>query len=119
MAQSIKLLVLDIDGTVTDSRHEVTDAARKLVLESQAAGIRVILATGRRYRDALPVAAALGLCGPLVTASGALVKVPSNHETLFRSCFEDDVLAQVLDCIIEFGHEPVPVSYTHLRAHET
>ena len=107
MAQSIKLLVLDIDGTVTDSRHEVTDAARKLVLESQAAGIRVILATGRRYRDALPVAAALGLCGPLVTASGALVKVPSNHETLFRSCFEDDVLAQVLDCIIEFGHEPV------------
>ena len=47
MAQSIKLLVLDIDGTVTDSRHEVTDAARKLVLESQAAGIRVILAINR------------------------------------------------------------------------
>ena len=66
MPQSIKLLVLDIDGTVTDSRHEVTDSARKLVHESQSAGIRVILATGRRYRDALPVATELDLVvGPI------------------------------------------------------
>ncbi|MBT3212621.1 MAG: HAD family hydrolase [Planctomycetaceae bacterium] len=107
MSQSIKLLVLDIDGTVTDSRHQVTDAARKLVQESQTAGIRVILATGRRYRDALPVATELGLRGPLVTASGALVKLPSNHETLFRSCFKKELLSQVLDCVIGFGHEPV------------
>ena len=99
--------MLDIDGTVTDSRHEVTDSARKLVHESQAAGIRVILATGRRYRDALPVAIELGLRGPLVTASGALVKLPSNHETLFRSCFEEELLSQVLECVIGLGHEPV------------
>ena len=60
VASSFQLLVLDVDGTVTDSRHQVTAAAREAVRQVQAAGIRVLLATGRRYRDVLPIAAELG-----------------------------------------------------------
>ncbi len=107
MPQKIQLLVLDVDGTVTDSRHEVTAAAKQAVHKAQAAGIRVMLATGRRYRDVLPVATELGLVGPVVTASGALVKMPVQHETLFRSGFHEATLSQVLECVIGFGHEPV------------
>ena len=107
MPQSIQLLVLDVDGTVTDSRHEVTAAAKQAVHKAQAAGIRVMLATGRRYRDVLPVATELGLVGPVVTASGALVKMPVQHETLFRSGFHEATLSQVLECVVGFGHEPV------------
>ena len=107
MPQSIQLLVLDVDGTVTDSRHEVTAAAKQAVHKAQAAGMRVMLATGRRYRDVLPVATELGLVGPVVTASGALVKMPVQHETLFRSGFHEATLSQVLECVIGFGHEPV------------
>ena len=107
MPQSIQLLVLDVDGTVTDSRHEVTAAAKQAVHKAQAAGIRVMLATGRRYRDVLPVATELGLVGPVVTASGALVKMPLQHETLFRSGFHEATLSQVLECVVGFGHEPV------------
>lgn len=107
MPQSIQLLVLDVDGTVTDSRHEVTAAAKQAVHKAQAAGMRVMLATGRRYRDVLPVATELGLVGPVVTASGALVKMPVQHETLFRSGFHEATLSQVLECVVGFGHEPV------------
>ena len=99
--------MLDVDGTVTDSRHEVTAAAKQAVHKAQAAGIRVMLATGRRYRDVLPVATELGLVGPVVTASGALVKMPVQHETLFRSGFHEATLSQVLECVVGFGHEPV------------
>jgi len=69
VSSSIQLVVLDVDGTVTDRRHAVTPASHEAVQLMQAAGIRVLLATGRRYRDVLPVAADLGLSGPLVTAS--------------------------------------------------
>ena len=78
-----RLLVLDVDGTVTNSRHEVTTATCEAVERIRAAGIRVVLATGRRYRDTLPVAARLGISGPLITASGALVK--QRHQHLFMS----------------------------------
>ena len=53
------------------------------------------------------MATELGLVGPVVTASGALVKMPVHHETLFRSGFQKAILSQVLECVIGFGHEPV------------
>ncbi len=103
----IKLVVLDIDGTVTDTRHQVTEAARRAVEQMQAAGVRVMLATGRRYRDSLPIARQLALTEPLVTASGGLVKRPADHATLHRAEFAAGVLEQVLATIVAAGHEPV------------
>jgi len=102
-----RLLVLDVDGTLTNSRHEVTDATRRAVARIRAAGIRVMLATGRRYRDTLPVAESLGITDPIVTASGALVKRPGDHTTLFRAEFAPGVLQGVLATIVAAGHEPV------------
>jgi hypothetical protein len=103
----IRLLVLDIDGTVTDSRHEVPEATHRAVRSLRDAGIRVMLATGRRYRDALPVATTLGLDAPLVTASGALVKSPVGHTTLRRAGFATGVLERVLATVVAAGHEPI------------
>jgi len=105
--QRIRLLVLDVDGTVTDARHEVTDATRAALDRVRAAGVRVMLATGRRYRDTLPVAERLGIDAPLVTASGALVKRPADHATLFRADFAPELLRDLLARVVSAGHEPV------------
>jgi len=99
--------VLDVDGTVTNSRHEVTDATCRAIARVRAAGVRVMLATGRRYRDSLPVAERLGIVEPLVTASGALVKRPGDHATLHRAAFAAGVLPQVVALVVARGHEPV------------
>ena len=106
-ARRIRLVVLDVDGTVTDSRHRVTEAACSAVERMRAAGVRVMLATGRRYRDALPIAQRLEISEPLVTASGGLVKQPSDHSTLHRAQFPPGVLAEVLAEIVAAGNEPV------------
>ncbi len=103
----IRLLVLDIDGTVTDSRHVVSDATCHAIARVRAAGVRVMLATGRRYRDALPIVERLAITEPVVTASGGLVKRPSDHATLHRAHFADGVLSGVLEIVVEAGHEPV------------
>jgi hydroxymethylpyrimidine pyrophosphatase-like HAD family hydrolase len=103
----IRLLALDVDGTLTDSRHEVPVVARDAIRRVRAAGIRVMLATGRRYRDTLPVADILGIDAPIVTASGALVKQPPGHATLHRAAFAPGVLADVVARIVAAGHEPI------------
>jgi len=103
----LRLLVLDVDGTVTDSGHRVSPVAREAIARVRRAGVRVMLATGRRYRDTLPVAAALGIDAPLVTASGALVKRPSDHVTLARATFGPGVLEGVVRQIAAAGHEAV------------
>ena len=104
---AIRLLVLDVDGTVTTSRHEVSAAARAAVARVRAAGVRVMLATGRRYRDTLPVAEVLGIDTPLVTASGGLVKRPADHATLHRAAFAPGLLGTVVARIVAAGHEPI------------
>lgn len=106
-AGRIRLLVLDIDGTVSNSRHEIEEATVRAVARVREAGIAILLATGRRYRDVLPVAARLGIEGPLVTASGALVKRTSDHATLFRAAFDPGALAEVLARIDARGLEPI------------
>ena len=103
----LRLLVLDVDGTLTNSRHEVTDSTREAIARVVAAGARVMLATGRRYRDVLPVADRLNVATPLVTASGALVKRPTDHGTLHRAAFAPGVIEGVLAEVVAAGHEPI------------
>ena len=104
---AIQLLVLDVDGTLSNSRHEITDATCAAIHRVRDAGIRVLLATGRRYRDVLPVAERLSLDTPLVTASGALIKDVRNHATLARARFAEGVLEGSLRLIVDRGHEPI------------
>ena len=106
-AGPIRLVALDVDCTVTDSRHQVTEAACSAVERMRAAGVRVMLATGRRYRDALPIAEQLAITEPLVTASGGLVKRPTDHATLQRAQFPPGMLEDVLAVVVAAGHEPV------------
>ena len=44
---SRKILILDIDGTLTNSKKEITDATKKKLWEVMEAGHMVILASGR------------------------------------------------------------------------
>lgn len=64
------MFAFDIDGTLLNSVHEATDATCEALRKLASAGIRVVLATGRRYRDALPLADMFQIELPLVTASG-------------------------------------------------
>ena len=91
---AVRLLAIDIDGTLVNSRDELTEATRQALRRACAAGIKIVLATGRRYSRALPLVEPLGLDLPLVTASGALIKHPLDHRTLFQAAFEPSLLCR-------------------------
>jgi Cof subfamily protein (haloacid dehalogenase superfamily) len=112
---SIRLLALDIDGTLVTNRDEVSPATREALARAAAAGVRIVLATGRRYSRALPLVAALGLDAPLVTASGALIKHPDGHRTLYQALFERRLLLDVLGVMTEHGYEAVLYADTYHR----
>jgi Cof subfamily protein (haloacid dehalogenase superfamily) len=102
-----RLLAIDIDGTLVNSRNELTPATQAALARAGKAGIRVVLATGRRYSHALPLVEPLGIDVPLVTASGALVKDPIDHRTLFRAEFEPQTLLDAVALVDRHGFDPV------------
>jgi Cof subfamily protein (haloacid dehalogenase superfamily) len=102
-----RLLAIDIDGTLVNSRNELTDATREAILRAKRAGIEIVLATGRRYSRVLPLVEPLELNVPLVTASGALIKRAADHATLYRASFAPGALARCLAIVSEAGQDAV------------
>jgi Cof subfamily protein (haloacid dehalogenase superfamily) len=107
-----RLLAIDIDGTLVNSRDELTPPTRCALAEAAGAGIRVVLATGRRYSRTLHLVEPLGIDVPLITASGALVKHPLDHRTLYRAEFAAGVLSRTLAAIDAAGYEPLACADT-------
>ncbi len=92
----IKLLALDIDGTLVDNAGHLRPNTRRALARAAEAGIRLVLCTGRRYRRALPLVLELGLDSPVVCNSGAIVKDPGNHTTLWRADIDPAIVREVL-----------------------
>jgi Cof subfamily protein (haloacid dehalogenase superfamily) len=57
----IRLLALDVDGTLLDSTGVVRPRVERAVRAAQLAGCEVVLATGRRLHSVEPIAAKLGI----------------------------------------------------------
>ena len=51
-----KLLVLDLDGTLTNNRKEITDRTRLSLIEAQKKGVKLVLASGRPTYGIVPLA---------------------------------------------------------------
>lgn len=56
-----QILVLDLDGTLTNSRKEITPPTLKALIEIQEAGKKVVLASGRPTYGVVPLARQLHL----------------------------------------------------------
>ncbi|HUE82229.1 MAG TPA: HAD-IIB family hydrolase [Pyrinomonadaceae bacterium] len=78
----ISLLALDLDGTLLNSRGEISNRNRQALKAARARGVRVALVTGRRFRDARPLALELGLDVPVIAHNGALTKHAATLETV-------------------------------------
>ena len=102
-----RLLAVDVDGTLVNGQHELTDPVRDAVLRARESGIEIVLATGRRYSRVLPLVEPLQMNVPLVTASGALIKRAEDHATLFRAEFGEGALERCLHVLASAGYEAV------------
>jgi Cof subfamily protein (haloacid dehalogenase superfamily) len=78
----IRLLALDLDGTLLNSRGELTFRTRQSLNQARERGVKVALVTGRRFRDARPLALELGLDVPVISHNGALTKHAQTLETV-------------------------------------
>lgn len=79
---TIRLLALDLDGTLLHSRGHITERNRSALKSVRDLGVHVAIVTGRRFRDARPIALDLGLDVPVIAHNGALTKHARTLETV-------------------------------------
>jgi Cof subfamily protein (haloacid dehalogenase superfamily) len=92
----VRLIGIDIDGTLLDSRGQMPDANREAIHDAIAAGIHVALVTGRSYPFARPIADPLPSALTLIVSNGAIERDMSGG-TLARRLLDRDVARAVLE----------------------
>lgn len=74
MKPNIRLIAIDIDGTLLDPQFQVSDANLAALRRAHQAGVEILLVTGRRHMFAMPIAAALGFDLWLISSNGAVIR---------------------------------------------
>ena len=92
----IRLLAIDIDGTLLDSRGRLPDAHRDALVDAAARGVEVALVTGRSYHFTAPIVDLLPIPLTLIVNNGAVVK-RRDGTTELRHVLPRGAALQVLD----------------------
>src|SRR5215468_11781646 len=93
---AVRLIALDIDGTLLDSRWQVSEVNRRTIAEAARRGIEVALVTGRRYDFAMPVARQLDAPLTMIVNNGALIRSTNDGLTHLRHLLPRNTAEQVL-----------------------
>jgi len=96
-ANTIQLLVLDIDGTIAGQSNTIREPVKQAVKAAQAKGIQVAIATGRMYQSALRFHRDLGATLPLMVYQGALIKDPETDKVYRHWTVPRKYAAELLD----------------------
>lgn len=100
-----QMLVLDLDGTSTNSRKEVTPATKKALMEIQQAGKKVVLASGRPINGVLPLAKELKLDkfdSYILSFNGARITRYSNNKIIYNRTLPTEVIAGCCEIVATF-----------------
>ena len=109
----IKLLALDLDGTVLDSQGKVPEENRLAIRAAEDAGVLVTIATGRRFRDARHVGLELELNAPLITHNGALLKYAKSLTTVNATLLSNDAAAEIIRVGKKYGGDALVSADPH------
>ncbi len=90
-----KILVLDIDGTLTNSKKEITPRTKNALRAAQEKGVVVVLASGRPTPGIQPVANEIELDkygGYILSFNGAVITNYQTKEVIFEKVLPDGSL---------------------------
>jgi Cof subfamily protein (haloacid dehalogenase superfamily) len=98
---NIRLLATDIDGTLLNPQFQISEGDLTALRRAHAAGIEIVLVTGRRHTFALPIAKQLGFDLWLISSNGAVTRSLSG-ETFHRDMMPTETCRKVCGAMQEF-----------------
>jgi len=99
----LKMIALDLDGTLVNEELTISPVVlkslRRVIAETS---IKVVIATGRMFRSALPFAKEIGVTEPLITYQGGMVRgVEEPHPIHFHAPIPLDTARDVLSMLLD------------------
>jgi Cof subfamily protein (haloacid dehalogenase superfamily) len=113
-SSSIRLLATDIDGTLLNPQFQISEGDLLALRRAHAAGIEIVLVTGRRHQFALPIAEQLGFDLWLISSNGAVTRSLAG-ETFHRDMMPAATCRRLVGAMQEFRGNTVLTFDTEVK----
>lgn len=108
----LKAIVLDLDGTLLNSKKIVSPGTKQKLIEAQEKGIKVILASGRPTPAMMQIAEELELDkyeGYVVSYNGSSVYDAKTKEFVFQQLISEELSKDILNHVGQYDVVPMVV----------
>ena len=96
----MKLIALDLDGTLFNNQSQISRENIKAIKEATAAGINVVISTGRPF-GGLPFEAIKGTgIRYAITANGSAIYEIDTQKCLYENCLSDETAFSIIDYLM-------------------
>lgn len=95
-----KMIALDLDGTLTNSKKEVSEYTKRILIELQEQGGIVVITTGRPIQGAIPIAKILELDvygGYILSFNGGLIINCKTGQEIFKAEISNEFVSRLGD----------------------
>ncbi len=101
MKLPIRLLAVDIDGTLLNPQFQISDADLAALHRARQEGVEIVVVTGRRHTFALPIVEQLGFDLWLISSNGAITR-SLKGETFHRDLLPAETCRRLCGGMKEF-----------------
>ncbi len=101
-----KILVLDIDGTVTNNKKEITRRTRDAIFQLAQKGVTIVIASGRPTYGIMPIARELELethGGYILSYNGGKIMDCKTKKVIYEKTLPLHVISKIADLAKEHG----------------
>ena len=101
-----KMIVLDLDGTLTNNKKEITPRTKEALMKAQAKGVKIVLASGRPTYGIMPLAEELELKkngGFILAFNGGKIIDCSDCRTIFEQKLDETLVPLLYHAAKEAG----------------
>ncbi|WP_434751827.1 Cof-type HAD-IIB family hydrolase [Paenibacillus amylolyticus] len=91
-----KLIALDVDGTLLNDLHELTEWTQETLIQASRHGAEIVLCSGRGPANTIPFMKQMGLDGYVITHNGAVTAQVDTREVVHQFALDTQGLEPIM-----------------------
>ncbi|MCR1950681.1 Cof-type HAD-IIB family hydrolase [Clostridium sp. DSM 100503] len=103
MKQNIKLICIDMDGTLLNSKHEISERNKEALRKANSLGVNIAITTGRLFCSARYYADLIGIDSPVIGSNGAYIKHKYDDIAILENPIPKDVAIEIYKIVKKHG----------------
>lgn len=99
---SYKLICIDMDGTLLNEKHEVSEFDKEMIKRATEIGVKVAITTGRIFANARMYSNIIGVKTPIIASNGAYIREPDKDDVIYQSTLSESQIKKIISIVRKY-----------------